>query len=159
MLASHKGMSIRFHESQVRSMGRASMGVKGMHLGKGDYVIDMELADSDSQVLAISENGYGKRTPLEEYRPQRRGGRGIITMRTTDKTGKLVALKMVDEDDDLMIINSEGIIIRIGAKQISTMSRNTQGVTLMRVEEGMNVISVAKAEKDGDDPEKEDEEI
>lgn len=156
MLASHKGMCIRFHESNVRSMGRASMGVKGIQLGEDDHVIDMVLVSDDSEVLAISENGYGKRTPIDEYRAQRRGGRGIITMRTTNKTGNLVALKMVTEDEDLMIINSGGIIIRIGVKEISSMSRNTQGVMLMRIEEGDSLISVAKVENDEDVPEEYD---
>lgn len=151
MLASYKGMSIRFHESDVRSMGRASMGVKGMHLDEDDYVIGMEMVNPNSEVLVISENGYGKRTPVDEYRPQKRGGRGIITMRLTEKTGNLVALKMVNEDEDLMIINSEGIIIRIEVNEISTMSRNTQGVMLMKVENGSTIIAVAKAEKDEDD--------
>lgn len=151
LLATHRGMCIRFNESDVRSMGRASMGVKGIHLSRDDYVIDMILVSGQDEVLAISENGFGKRTSIDEYRVQRRGGRGIITMRTNEKTGNLVALRMVSEDEDLMIINSEGIIIRIGVKEISTLGRNTQGVMLMRVEEGMTVISVAKAEKDDDE--------
>jgi len=132
-------------------MGRATMGVKGIDLSEDDYVIDMVLVSGQEEVLAISENGFGKRTSIDEYRVQNRGGRGIITMKTNEKTGNLVALKMVAEDDDLMIINSEGIIIRIGVKDISTLGRNTQGVMLMRVEEGNTVISVAKTEKDDDD--------
>lgn len=151
LMATHKGMCIRFKESDVRPMGRATMGVKGIDLSEDDYVIDMVLVSGQEDVLAISENGFGKRTSIDEYRVQNRGGRGIITMKTNEKTGNLVALKMVAEDDDLMIINSEGIIIRIGVKDISTLGRNTQGVMLMRVEEGNTVISVAKAEKDDDD--------
>ena len=151
LMATHKGMCIRFKESDVRPMGRATMGVKGIDLSEDDYVIDMVLVSGQEDVLAISENGFGKRTSIDEYRVQNRGGRGIITMKTNEKTGNLVALKMVAEDDDLMIINSEGIIIRIGVKDISTLGRNTQGVMLMRVEEGNTVISVAKTEKDDDD--------
>ena len=151
LLASHKGMCIRFHESDVRPMGRAAMGVKGIELDEDDYVIDMGLVSDEGQILTISENGYGKRTPIDEYRVQRRGGRGIITMKITEKTGKLVALKVVNKDDELMMINSEGIIIRIGVDEISTMSRNTQGVMLMRMEEGNKVVSVAKIKKDEDE--------
>ncbi len=147
-LGSHKGMCIRFHESDVRSTGRASMGVKGIHLAKNDFVIDMGLISQEGQVLAISENGYGKRTPIDEYRTQKRGGRGIITMRTTEKTGSLVALKMVMEDEELMIINSEGVIIRIRVEEISISSRNTQGVLLMRMEEDESIISVAKVKNE-----------
>lgn len=151
MLASHKGMSIRFDESDVRASGRASMGVKGIELDEDDHVIDMGLVYSDNQVLVISENGYGKCTPIGEYRAQRRGGRGIITLKTTEKTGLLVGMKIVEEDDELMIINSEGIIIRIEVKDVSIMSRNTQGVMLMRVDDGSSVISVAKIKKDEDE--------
>lgn len=151
LLASHKGMCIRFHESDVRPMGRAAMGVKGIELDEDDYVIDMGLVSDEGQILTISENGYGKRTPIDEYRVQRRGGRGIITMKITEKTGKLAALKVVNKDDELMMINSEGIIIRIGVDEISTMSRNTQGVMLMRMEEGNKVVSVAKIKKDEDE--------
>ena len=136
LLASHKGMCIRFHESDVRPMGRAAMGVKGIQLDEDDYVIDMGLVSDEGEILTISENGYGKRTPIDEYRVQKRGGRGIITMKITEKTGNLAALKVVNEDDELMMINSEGIIIRISVDEISTMSRNTQGVMLMRMEEG-----------------------
>jgi len=151
LLASHKGMCIRFHESDVRPMGRAAMGVKGIQLDQDDYVIDMGLVSDEGEILTISENGYGKRTPIDEYRVQKRGGRGIITMKITEKTGNLVALKVVNEDDELMMINSEGIIIRIGVDEISTMSRNTQGVMLMRIEEGNKVVSVAKIKKDEDE--------
>ena len=151
LLASYKGMCIRFHESHVRPMGRAAMGVRGIQLDEDDYVIDMGLVFREGQILTISENGYGKRTPIDEYRSQKRGGRGIITMKITEKTGNLVALKVVNEDDELMMINSEGIIIRIGVAEISTMSRNTQGVMLMRIEEGNKVVSVAKIKKDEDE--------
>ena len=151
LLASHKGMCIRFHESDVRPMGRAAMGVKGIQLDEDDYVIDMGLVSDEGEILTISENGYGKRTPIDEYRVQKRGGRGIITMKITEKTGNLAALKVVNEDDELMMINSEGIIIRISVDEISTMSRNTQGVMLMRMEEGNKVVSVAKIKKDEDE--------
>lgn len=147
MLASHKGMAIRFNEADVRSMGRAAMGVKGMELDEDDYIIGMQLITEGSYVLTISENGYGKRTPIDEYRVQNRGGKGIITMNVTEKTGHLVGLKMVTEDEDLMIINSNGVIIRIEVKDISIISRNTQGVLLMRTDDGESIVSVAKIKK------------
>ena len=151
MLASHKGMAIRFNEADVRPMGRTAMGVKGMELDKDDYIIGMQLVAEDGYVLTISERGYGKRTPIDEYRAQNRGGKGIITMNVTEKTGNLVGLEMVTEDDELMIINSNGIIIRIEVKDISVIGRNTQGVLLMRTDEGESVVSVAKINKNEED--------
>jgi len=151
IMASYLGMSIRYHENEVRSMGRTAMGVKGMDLAEGDHLIDMELIKEGADVLSISENGYGKRTPEAEYRSQMRGGKGIITMNITERTGNLAALKVVTDEMDLIIINSEGVIIRIDAGEISTMSRNTQGVMLMRMSNGETVVSVAKAGKDEED--------
>ncbi|HHU77759.1 MAG: DNA gyrase subunit A [Caldicoprobacterales bacterium] len=148
IMASRYGMSIRYHERDVRPMGRTAMGVKSMDLMEEDYVIDMERLVKDADVLTISENGYGKRTHEGEYRAQYRGGRGIKTMNITEKTGCLSALKVVTGEEDLVIINSDGVIIRIDTNEISRMSRNTQGVTLMRVEEGGHVVSVAKAKKE-----------
>ncbi len=147
IMASYYGMSIRYNEDNVRAMGRNAMGVKGMDLDEKDYLIDMELIHKDTDVLCISEKGYGKRTPEDEYRFQIRGGKGIITMNTTEKTGNLVAVKVVTDEHDLIIINSEGVIIRIDASEISTMSRNTQGVMLMRMANGGTVVSVAKTIK------------
>ncbi len=149
IMASHNGMAIRFHESEVRPMGRAAMGVKGMELGEGDYIIGMEVVKEGAYVLSISENGYGKKTPIDEYRVQGRGGKGIITMNTTKKTGKLVALKVVT-DEDLMIINSEGTVIRIDSNEIASTSRNTQGVMLMKLDEGVSVVSVARVRRSED---------
>ena len=148
IMASRKGLAIRYHEKDVRSMGRTAMGVKSMDLQEDDYVIDMERIISDADILTISENGFGKRTHESEYRIQRRGGRGIRTMNITDKTGELSALKVVTGKEDLIIINSDGVIIRIETSQISQLSRNTQGVTLMKIEEGGHIVSVAKAKKE-----------
>ncbi|MBM7583276.1 DNA gyrase subunit A [Caldicoprobacter guelmensis] len=147
IMASHKGMAIRFHESEVRPMGRTAMGVKGMELEEGDHVIGMELVREGAYVLSISENGYGKKTRVDEYRVQGRGGKGIITMNITKKTGKLVALKVVTDDDDLMIINSEGTVIRIDSREVANTGRNTQGVILMKLDEGASVVSVAKVKR------------
>jgi DNA gyrase subunit A len=151
IMASHKGMAIRFDESDVRPMGRSAMGVKGMELDGGDYIIGMELVKKDAYVLSISENGYGKKTLIEEYRLQGRGGKGIITMNTTKKTGGLVALKIITDDDDLMIINSEGTIIRIDSREIASTGRNTQGVVLMKLDEGVSVASVARVTREQDE--------
>lgn len=150
IMASHNGMAIRFHESEVRPMGRTAMGVKGMELDEGDYIIGMELVKEGAYVLSISENGYGKKTPIDEYRVQGRGGKGIITMNTTKKTGKLVALKVVTDDDDLMIINSEGTVIRIDSREVASTGRNTQGVMLMKLDEGVSVVSVARVKRSED---------
>ncbi|MFS8501557.1 MAG: DNA gyrase subunit A [Caldicoprobacter sp.] len=150
IMASHNGMAIRFHESEVRPMGRAAMGVKGMELEKGDYIVGMDLVREGAYVLSISENGYGKKTPIDEYRVQGRGGKGIITMNTTKKTGKMVALKVVT-DEDLMIINSEGAVIRIDSREVVSSGRNTQGVVLMKLDEGVSVVSVARVKRSEDE--------
>ncbi|MFO7295254.1 MAG: DNA gyrase subunit A [Clostridia bacterium] len=150
IMASHNGMAIRFHESEVRPMGRAAMGVKGMELEKGDYIVGMDLVREGAYVLSISENGYGKKTPIDEYRAQGRGGKGIITMNTTKKTGKMVALKVVT-DEDLMIINSEGAVIRIDSREVVSSGRNTQGVVLMKLDEGVSVVSVARVKRSEDE--------
>jgi len=151
ILASHKGMAIRFKETDIRPMGRTATGVKGMELDDDDYVVGMQLVGDDEYVLVISEKGYGKRTSIDEYRLQSRGGKGILTMKITDKTGYLVDIKMVRDDQDLMIINSNGIIIRIEVKDVPVIGRNTQGVMLMRVDENESVISVAKVKNDEDE--------
>jgi DNA gyrase subunit A len=148
IMASHTGLSIRFHEEDVRSMGRTAMGVKGMDLKEGDYVIDLERIRENADVLTISEKGYGKRTSESEYRSQTRGGKGIITMNITEKNGNLAAMKVVSGEEDLVIINSEGVIIRIGTEEISRMGRNTQGVTLMRIGDDSSIVSVARAKKE-----------
>jgi DNA gyrase subunit A len=148
IMATRNGLSIRYHESNVRAMGRTAMGVKSMDLQDEDYIIDMERLVEGADVLSISEYGYGKRTREEEYRRQFRGGKGIKTINVTEKTGKLSALKVVTGEEDLIIINSEGVIIRIDTDEISRTSRNTQGVTLMRIEEDDYIVSVAKAKKE-----------
>jgi len=145
ILVSKSGLSIRFSEEEVRACGRTSMGVKGMALGKDDFVIGMEpITNENGYILAITENGFGKRTEVEEYRSQSRAGKGILTYKTTDKTGHIIGIKVVDDEDDIMIITGTGVIIRIHAKDISVLGRNTQGVTLMRTSEGGKVVNIAK---------------
>jgi len=146
ILVTNSGLSIRFKEEEARPVGRTSMGVKGITLGKGDYVVGMEpiTTEKDNYILAITENGFGKRTEVEEYRAQSRAGKGILTYKTTEKTGHIIGVKVVTDDDDVMIVTASGVIIRINVSDISVLGRNTQGVTLMRTSEGGRVVNVAK---------------
>lgn len=139
-----EGMSIRFNENDVRSMGRGTQGVKGIRLGKNDVVIGMDIIEETADLLVISENGFGKRTHLEEYRIQTRGGKGILTSKITTRTGSLVGMKIVKENDEIMLINTSGIIIRINVNEISELGRSTQGVKVMRVNESDSIVSIAK---------------
>ncbi|MDD2627506.1 MAG: DNA gyrase subunit A [Clostridia bacterium] len=151
-LVTRSGLSIRFKESDVRAVGRTSMGVKGITLGKDDYVVGMEpIKDENGCILAITENGFGKRTAVDEYRAQTRAGKGILTYKTTEKTGHIIGVKIVDDDDDIMIITDTGIVIRIKARDISILGRNTQGVTLMRTSDGGKVVNIAKIAPDEDE--------
>ncbi|AOT70455.1 DNA gyrase subunit A [Geosporobacter ferrireducens] len=144
IMATRDGMAIRFNEKDVRDMGRSAMGVKGMSLDEGDYVVAMELVEKDSDLLIVSEYGFGKRTSLDEYRIQSRGGKGLITYNTKDKTGMVVGAKVVNDQDEVMLISTDGVIIRLEVKGISRMGRNTQGVTLMKVRQDTNIVSIAK---------------
>ena len=145
VLVTKEGMSITFSEKDVRPMGRVSQGVIGIRLDEEDSVIGMEsiIAGSKETLLAITENGFGKRTELDEYRVQTRGGKGVITYKVTPKTGNIVGIRIVREDDDVMLITDTGTIIRINVKEISVLGRSTQGVTLMRTNEG-KVVSLEK---------------
>ena len=145
VLVTKEGMSITFSEKDVRPMGRVSQGVIGIRLDEEDSVIGMEsiIAGSKETLLAITENGFGKRTELDEYRVQTRGGKGVITYKVTPKTGNIVGIRIVREDDDVMLITDTGTIIRINVKEISVLGRSTQGVTLMRTNEG-KVVSIEK---------------
>jgi DNA gyrase subunit A len=150
-LATADGMSIRFKESDVRPMGRVARGVRGMTLEKGDKVVSMETASHPASLLTVCENGYGKRTATDEYRIQSRGGKGIITIKTTERNGRVVDVKLVTDQDDLMLITSAGKIVRTPVRDISEIGRNTQGVRLVALEPGEKVSSVARlAEKDED---------
>jgi DNA gyrase subunit A len=148
MLATFKGMSIRFNENDVRAVGRVSQGVKGIDLEKNDYVIGMEVCSENLCLLVVTENGFGKRSELDEYKVQTRGGKGILTYRVTAKTGNLAGVKLVDENDDVMLISSDGTIIRMNVSEISILGRATQGVTLMRMNEGDKVMCVARIVKE-----------
>ena len=153
MLAVRSGKAIRFEEEKTRSMGRNASGVRGIRLGdKNDEVIGMiAVNENDSDILVVSENGYGKRSSIEDYRITNRGGKGVKTINITEKTGKLVAIKNVTDDDDLMIINKSGIAIRMAVADLRVMGRATQGVRLIKVREDDAIAAVAKAMKDEDD--------
>ncbi len=145
VMVTAKGLSIRFNEEEVRAVGRTSMGVKGINLANDDKVIGMEPIENEKDyILAITENGFGKRTEVEEYRQQARAGKGILTYKTTAKTGHIIGIKIVNDEDDIMLITDTGVIIRLNVKDISILGRNTQGVTLMRTSDGGKVINIAK---------------
>ena len=144
ILVTSEGMSIVFDESDVRDMGRTAMGVRAIRLNKDDYLVGMDLLEEDKDLLVISEYGYGKRTPLDNYRVQTRGGKGVKTYNIKDNTGPLVNAKVVDKDDEVMMISFLGTIIRLCAADISKMGRTTQGVRLMKMGAGDRVVSVAK---------------
>jgi DNA gyrase subunit A len=148
VLATSNGMSIRFHQSDVREMGRAATGVKGVVLGSGDRVIDMVVARRDATLLVVSEKGLGKRSELADYRVQRRGGKGIITLKKTTKTGHIIALKEVQPEDELMMITRKGVIIRVPVDGIRVIGRNTQGVKVMNLDAGDAVVDVARVVKE-----------
>lgn len=146
LIVTEKGKAIRFHESEVRPMGRSARGVRGINLEECDEVVAMTLIKKDEEVLVVTENGFGKRTPEEEYRAQARGGKGILTYdaHKFDKTGKIIGAMVVGEDDEAMLINSNGVIIRIAVADVSVLGRTTQGVKIMRVDDGDKIIAMAK---------------
>ncbi|CAI8361840.1 DNA gyrase subunit A [Bacteroidota bacterium] len=156
ILANSNGRAIRFHETDVRQMGRNTSGVRGMTLGKDDAIVDMVIIKNthEATVLAISENGFGKRSLVDDYREQSRGGKGVITLKTTPKTGGLIALKEVSDQDDLMVITQRGKVIRMNCGSIRTMGRNTQGVRIMRLDSDGSIAAVTRVvneEEEGGD--------
>ena len=155
LIATHDGQAICFRESDVRPMGRTAVGVRGIKLRDGDYVIGGALAEVGTMLLAITENGYGKRTPIEDYirsggEPQHRGGFGLRGYQITEKTGKVAGVKVVQEDDDILIISDDGTIIRMAAADVNVYSRTAQGVRVMRVSEETKVISLARVPQEED---------
>ena len=161
-LVTKKGMCIRFHETDVRVTGRVSMGVIGMHLNEGDQVVGMQVDTQGEYLLVVSEKGMGKRTDIDEFKPQKRGGKGVLCYKITEKTGDLIGAKLVFDDRDIMLITTEGIIIRISVNNISIYGRNTSGVKLMNIEQDsdITVASIAKVResenKEADDGDEED---
>lgn len=147
IIGTAQGMSIRFPESDVRSMGRSATGVKGINLDESDAVIGMDIVDTSLDILIVTAKGYGKRTPVVDYRIQSRGGKGIKTINVTDKNGPVVGLKVVKTEEDLMIITASGTLIRTSMGEISTMGRNTQGVRLINIRDDDSVATVCRANK------------
>ena len=156
IMGTSNGMSIRFPEKDVRSMGRSATGVKGITLDDDDFVIDMDVVSEDNDVLIVSSKGYGKRTPMSEYRIQSRGGKGIKTINVTEKNGPVVGLKVVQPEEDLMIITSLGTIIRMSMAGISQMGRYAQGVKLINIREDDSVATVSRCDKNEEQDEMED---
>jgi len=144
ILGTRDGMTIRFDEGEVRSMGRASRGVRGIHLRGGDEVVGMVIVEEKSALFTVCENGYGKRTGIENYKAQSRGGLGLKNIKTSDRNGKVVALKAVQSEDDLMLITANGMIIRTGLDEIRSIGRNTQGVRLINLKEGDKLVAAEK---------------
>jgi DNA gyrase subunit A len=145
LIATYRGMSIRFPEKDVRSMGRTAHGVIGIRLDEGDNVIGVSLARDDCTVLSVTENGFGKRTEVGEYRLQHRGGQGIINIKTTDRNGNVVGMLTVDDRDEIVVVSTDGIVIRTSVKGIRTIGRNTQGVKIMSPTPGAKISAVARA--------------
>ena len=154
ILGTSNGKSIRFKENDVRPTGRKTMGVRGISLGsKSDYVVGMMIVKREGTILVASDKGLGIRSNVIEYRTQNRGGKGIITLKTTSKVGKMVAMLEVVDNDDLMIITDSGIMIRQSVKDIRTIGRNTQGVKLLRLDKGAKISSITRVMEKEDEKE------
>ncbi len=157
MLAIRSGKAIRFHESTVRAVGRTASGVRGISLSEKDEVIGMICVENEVEdVLVVSENGYGKRSSIGDYRITNRGGKGVKTINITEKTGDLVAIKSVTDNDDLMIITENGMTIRLAVSSIRLMGRTAQGVKLINLKENSTIASVARVSKSDDSEEQEE---
>jgi DNA gyrase subunit A len=146
IIGTSQGMAIRFDQKEVRSMGRAAFGVKGITLEQGDHVVGAELARAGATLFTMTENGYGKRTGLEEYRLTHRGGKGVIDIKTGDRNGSVVAVLQVTDADQVMIITNKGTLIRSRAADVSIIGRNTQGVRVMSLsQDGEKVVGATRA--------------
>jgi DNA gyrase subunit A len=159
IVVTQNGYAVRFNEQDVRPMGRTASGVKAINLKNDDIAVCMDIAVDDEELLVISENGFGKRTPIKEYKVQNRGGIGLITYKISEKTGKLVGATVCKADDELMLINSSGVAIRINVSDISVTSRSAMGVTLMRTTDSEKVVAIAKILNNDDEKEEIDSEV
>jgi DNA gyrase subunit A len=148
IIATRNGIAVRFSEKALRPMGRTARGVRGIRLKHEDKVVEMVVGREDRTLLTVTEKGYGKRTPIGDYRLINRGGSGVINIKCTEKNGKVVAVKSVTDEDELMLISKKGIGIRVNAKDVSKIGRATQGVRIMRLEPGDNVVAAARIVKD-----------
>ncbi len=153
IIVTRNGMCIRFDEKDVRPMGRTTKGVRGIRLSGDDYVIGACIAKEGSRLLVVCENGYGKKTDLSEYKVQNRGGKGVYTYKITEKTGKAAGIATVTDDDDIMLITSEGVLIRMHTDEISSFGRQTQGVRIMRLADDVKLVSMAKTDREEEDAE------
>jgi len=144
IIGTRNGMACRFNEKDVRNMGRTATGVRGIRLGKGDVVIGMIVIRNATTLMVVTEKGFGKRSEIEDYRLSRRGGKGVITVKTSDRNGKLIAIKEVNDSDELVIITTGGMVIRQAVKDLRVMGRNTQGVRLIRLNEGDDIADIAR---------------
>ncbi|MBS5151141.1 MAG: DNA gyrase subunit A [Butyricicoccus pullicaecorum] len=156
LIATHQGRAITFDETEVRAMGRQAAGVRGIRLNEGDYVVGAARARKGAQVLSITENGYGKRTPVEEFSVHHRGGSGILLHGITEKTGYIAGIAVVDPENDLMIITDDGVMIRVPVEDIRQCGRNSQGVIAMRIGEDVRVISIARTDPEDTEEDEED---
>jgi DNA gyrase subunit A len=154
-LVSANGKAIRFHEADVRAAGRVSRGVRGLRLESGDRIVGMEVLNHGQTLFVVTENGYGKRTAIDAYPVQRRGGKGVITIKTSQRNGLVVGIALVEDEDDMMLVTNRGMLIRIPIAGVATISRNTQGVTLMDLAPGEKVVSMARL-AEGQEDEEED---
>jgi len=150
VLGTQHGLAIRFHEKDVRDMGRTATGVRGINLGKGDNVVGLLVIKRQGSILVVTQNGYGKRSDINDYRITKRGGKGIITVKTTDKVGKMISMMEVTDNEELMIISTKGMAIRQSVKDIRVMGRNTQGVRVIRLKEQDAIADIAKVVPDDD---------
>jgi DNA gyrase subunit A len=148
-LGSRMGKAIRFHESDIRASGRVATGVRGMRLAEGDQIVGLEVLSHGQTLFAVTEHGFGKRTSIDEYPVQKRGGKGVISIKTTERNGLVIGILLVSEDDDLMLMTTIGKVIRMQINSISVISRNTQGVKLMGMDADERVVGAARlAEKE-----------
>jgi DNA gyrase subunit A len=151
MLVSDSGKTIRFNESDVRSMGRTAKGVRGIKMAEGYSMISLIIPDMDKEILTVSENGYGKRTKIEDYPVYGRGGQGVIGMQTSDRNGNVVGAVQVKENDEIMLISDKGTLVRTRVDEVSVQGRNTQGVRLIRLRQGEKLVGLEQVEEPAED--------
>jgi DNA gyrase subunit A len=160
LIGASSGLAVRFHETDVRSMGRTAAGVKGISLGKGEQVISMTAVRyEDAQVIVVGEKGYGKRTRVETFRKTKRGAKGVIAMKVTEKTGPICAILEVTDEQDLVVMTEKGVLIRQPVKAIRELGRNAQGVKLLRLDEGDEIADITTVTREEDELPEVDQEI
>jgi len=157
LLISSRGISIRFHESDIRTMGRTAAGVNGINLAEDDFVVGAIVISSDTSILTVTENGYGKRSPVDEYRVQRRGGKGIFAIKASERNGSVVGAMQVDDNSEVILIADSGKMIRIPLENLRVIGRTTQGVRLINLEEGEKVVAMDQVARDESDEGDDDE--